>query len=89
MIALTPSQRAAIPDDVVDLCRRLHEQGERGWIVGGCIRDVLLGRPISDWDVATSATPERVAVLAALNLAHELVTVVVMGLIIGLFGFPG
>jgi tRNA nucleotidyltransferase (CCA-adding enzyme) len=60
MIALTPTQREAIPDDVVDLCRRLHEHGERGWIVGGCIRDVLLGRPISDWDVATSATPDRV-----------------------------
>ena len=32
---------------------------------------------------------DRLAVLTALNLAHELVTVVVMGLIIGLFGFPG
>ncbi|MEZ4323775.1 MAG: hypothetical protein R3B40_01090 [Polyangiales bacterium] len=60
MLALTTTQRAQIPDDVVDLCRRLHEHGERGWIVGGCIRDVLLGRSISDWDVATSATPDRV-----------------------------
>jgi hypothetical protein len=58
MIALTPTQREAIPDDVVDLCRRLHEHGERGWIVGGCIRDVLLGRPIADWDVAPRA-PDR------------------------------
>ena len=31
----------------------------------------------------------RPSSLTALNLAHELVTVVVMGLIIGLFGFPG
>jgi hypothetical protein len=31
----------------------------------------------------------RPGALTALNLAHELVTVVVMGLIIGLFGFPG
>ncbi|MCA9576890.1 MAG: HD domain-containing protein [Sandaracinaceae bacterium] len=60
MLALTTTQRAQIPDDVVDLCRRLHEHGERGWIVGGCIRDVLLGRSISDWDVATSATPDCV-----------------------------
>lgn len=60
MLALTTTQREAIPDDVVDLCRRLRDNGERGWIVGGCIRDVLLGRPISDWDVATSATPDRV-----------------------------
>jgi tRNA nucleotidyltransferase (CCA-adding enzyme) len=60
MLALTPTQRAMIPEDVVDLCRRLRDNGEHGWVVGGCIRDVLLGRPISDWDVATSATPDRV-----------------------------
>ncbi len=49
-----------IPAQVLDLCARLAERGKRGWIVGGCVRDLLLGRAISDWDVATDARPEEV-----------------------------
>jgi tRNA nucleotidyltransferase (CCA-adding enzyme) len=49
-----------VPDTVKWLCRRLAERGKRGWIVGGCVRDLLLGRTVSDWDVATDALPEEV-----------------------------
>jgi tRNA nucleotidyltransferase (CCA-adding enzyme) len=49
---------AAVPRDVLDLCHRLRAQGKRAWIVGGCVRDVLLGRSASDWDVATDARPK-------------------------------
>ncbi len=48
---------AVVPRDVLDLCERLRSQGKRAWIVGGCVRDLLLGRPPSDWDVATDALP--------------------------------
>jgi tRNA nucleotidyltransferase (CCA-adding enzyme) len=47
----------AVPRDVVDLCGRLRERGKRAWIVGGCVRDLMLGRPVNDWDVATDALP--------------------------------
>ncbi len=30
------------------------------WFVGGCVRDTILGRPVNDVDIATSATPEEV-----------------------------
>jgi len=50
----------AIPDRVLELCARLRDAGFRAWIVGGCVRDLLLGRPVGDWDVATSARPEQV-----------------------------
>ncbi|EYD75374.1 tRNA nucleotidyltransferase [Rubellimicrobium mesophilum DSM 19309] len=42
----------------------LTEGGHRAWIVGGAVRDALLGRPIGDIDVTTDARPERVIELA-------------------------
>ncbi|MCC6522171.1 MAG: hypothetical protein IT373_05875, partial [Polyangiaceae bacterium] len=50
----------AIPRDVVGICRRLREHGKRGWVVGGCVRDLLMARPAKDWDVATNARPDEV-----------------------------
>ncbi|MBP1805168.1 CCA tRNA nucleotidyltransferase [Rubellimicrobium aerolatum] len=44
--------------------RLLGEGGHRAWIVGGAVRDALLGRPVGDIDVTTDAPPERVAELA-------------------------
>ena len=49
-----------VPGDVLAICRRLREKGKRGWIVGGCVRDLLRGEPAKDWDVATDAHPEEV-----------------------------
>jgi len=40
--------------------RRLREAGHEAVLAGGCVRDLLLGRPASDYDVATSARPEEV-----------------------------
>ena len=34
---------ARVPEDVLGICRRLREKGKRGWIVGGCVRDLLRG----------------------------------------------
>lgn len=51
---------AAIPLYVVDACRTLHQAGHQAWVVGGAVRDLFLGRPIKDWDIATSATPAEV-----------------------------
>ena len=47
----------AIPREVLAVCRRLEEAGHRAWVVGGCIRDLLMGRAVNDWDLATSALP--------------------------------
>ncbi len=49
-----------IPEPVVDVCRRLDAAGHRAWVVGGCVRDLLMGREVSDWDLATSALPGEV-----------------------------
>ena len=50
----------AIPREVLAVCRRLEEAGHRAWVVGGCIRDLLMGRAVNDWDLATSALPGEV-----------------------------
>ncbi len=51
---------AAVPESVEELMATLHEHGHAAYVVGGSIRDVLLGRPASDWDLATDALPERI-----------------------------
>ena len=59
----------AIPAEVRQLCKRLAEGGYRAWVVGGCVRDVLLAGLASgagadhvrnDWDIATDARPHQV-----------------------------
>ena len=52
-----------IPSDVVRICSRLAAAGHRAWVVGGCTRDLLLQRPVHDWDLATDALPQQVASL--------------------------
>lgn len=50
----------SVPEPVRELCDQLAEHGFRAWVVGGCIRDLLMGKEVSDWDLATDATPEDV-----------------------------
>ena len=54
---IRPSQ---IPPEVVRVTESLEKAGFEAWIVGGCVRDLLLGRTPKDWDVTTNATPEEV-----------------------------
>ena len=48
------------PDQVLWIWRTLEKAGFETWIVGGAIRDVLLGRPTDDWDFATRAHPKQI-----------------------------
>jgi len=51
---MTPCELAA------DICRKLHASGFKAYLVGGCVRDLVLGREPEDYDVATDALPSRV-----------------------------
>ena len=42
------------------IVRTLREHGHQAYLVGGCVRDLLLGREPADYDVATDATPDEV-----------------------------
>ncbi len=50
----------AIPQPVMELCRQLLDRGHGAWVVGGCVRDLLLGKEVNDWDIATTALPRQV-----------------------------
>jgi tRNA nucleotidyltransferase (CCA-adding enzyme) len=53
----------AVPDGVRAVLDSLWSNGHAAYVVGGAVRDTLLGRTASDWDVATSARPEKIAEL--------------------------
>jgi tRNA nucleotidyltransferase (CCA-adding enzyme) len=49
-----------LPEGAVNIIDKLNVSGFSAYIVGGCIRDVLLGKKPSDWDIATEAAPAQV-----------------------------
>src|SRR5258708_11227637 len=74
---------ASIPASVHVIADTLRARGHRAWVVGGCVRDVLLGKPAKDWDLATTARPEEVVAafrrVVPTGIQHGTVTVVLSG----------
>jgi len=68
---------------VFNISKRLLKNGYQAFIVGGAIRDSLLGCQVKDWDVATNAMPDRIRDLfpemTSFNLKHGTVTLVFRG----------
>ncbi|MGC9605346.1 MAG: HD domain-containing protein [Minisyncoccia bacterium] len=54
------AQNSPIPKEVTDVARTLERAGFQAYLVGGCVRDLLLGRTPKDWDFATNAAPEKI-----------------------------
>jgi len=71
--------------DVQTLCRVFADAGHQIWFVGGCVRNALIGAPVSDLDLSTTARPDVSMQLAAdaglkvipTGIDHGTVTVVV------------
>jgi len=51
---------ASIDQDALRVLSRLQRQGHEAYLVGGCVRDLLLGRRPKDFDVATAAHPRQI-----------------------------
>lgn len=49
-----------LPEKVKMILEELERHGYEGYAVGGCVRDSILGREPSDWDITTSASPDEV-----------------------------
>lgn len=53
--------REPLPHWVTEAMQRLEQNGEEAWLVGGCVRDRLLGCPVHDYDLTVSCLPDRTA----------------------------
>ena len=49
-----------VPPEVLEIAQKLEDAGHEAWFVGGALRDAILQDARSDFDLATSATPEQV-----------------------------
>lgn len=82
-MALAQVPSGVIPEAVVALCRAIERGGFRAWLVGGSLRDILMGRVPKDWDLATSATPQQIIQLfkrvIPTGIDHGTVTVLWQG----------
>lgn len=57
---LPEDERAGkIDEGALAILRKLNEEGKEAYVVGGCVRDLLMGLVPHDWDITTSARPEE------------------------------
>jgi tRNA nucleotidyltransferase (CCA-adding enzyme) len=74
-----------IPNDVDFILRQLNTLGHKAYIVGGCVRDALLGEEPHDWDICTSAIPDQVMTvfcnerIITTGLKHGTITLLING----------
>ncbi len=54
---------ATLPPEIKITAKTLEEAGYEAYLVGGCVRDILLGKTPKDWDFTTSAHPEEIQAL--------------------------
>src|SRR3989344_4796408 len=52
-----------LPKEIQDIIKKLNGDGFEAYTVGGCVRDLLLGREPKDWDITTNAKPEEIQML--------------------------
>ena len=74
-----------IPSTVSNIINILESHGFEAYVVGGCVRDSILGRVPNDWDITTDALPEKVmevfkdigATVVPTGIKHGTVTVII------------
>ncbi len=55
-----PISRTMFSPNALKTLYRLRDNGHTAWLVGGCVRDILLGREPKDFDIVTDAVPSRI-----------------------------
>ena len=56
-----------LPEKVINVMKKFTDSGAEIYVVGGAVRDLMLGREIKDWDFATNLTPEEMKKLFPKN----------------------
>lgn len=57
---MTMGMDKRLPKEVIEILNRLTKAGFQAYIVGGAVRDLLMGRGVTDWDFTTDAIPEKI-----------------------------
>lgn len=84
-----------LPENLLKICEKFHKNGHEAYIVGGSIRDLILGYEVSDFDLTTDAHPDVVMALfrhtVPTGIKHGTITVFVekIGYEITTFRFDG
>ncbi len=52
--------KTSIPEEVVKTVETIEKAGFEAYLVGGCVRDIFLGRKPKDWDITTNTKPEQI-----------------------------
>ncbi|MAZ30115.1 hypothetical protein CL655_02405 [bacterium] len=52
--------RTQIPQPVLNVAETLEKAGFEAYLVGGCVRDLCIGKTPKDWDITTNATPTEI-----------------------------
>lgn len=60
-----------IPEGAKYIIDMFTQYGHQAYLVGGCVRDIILGRTPNDWDICTDATPERMELIVHCMNIHE------------------
>lgn len=74
-----------IPSGANEIIHSLQNNGYEAFLVGGCVRDSILGRPIHDYDITTSATPDEMMKvfkdkrIIETGLQHGTITILING----------
>ena len=74
-----------IPSGANEIIHSLQNNGYEAFLVGGCVRDNILGRPIHDYDITTSATPDEMMEvfkdkrIIETGLQHGTITILIDG----------
>ena len=53
-------RKSNLDEDAVKVINRLHQFSFKAYVVGGCVRDMLLGRSPKDYDIVTNAKPNEI-----------------------------
>ncbi len=56
---MSPEDNIFVPETVCGVLERLESQGYQAYLVGGCVRDRILGHEPMDWDICTNARPQE------------------------------
>jgi len=55
----------SIPQEIISIIKKIQAKGYKAYIVGGCVRDILLGLKPKDWDITTNAKPKEIQAIFA------------------------